>query len=175
VETDESGTSVTVLEGLLGVADLAGKKTVEVAGGQSTYIKHGGLPEEPKSFDPAEIDRWWEKKTPEQIGIIFIEIVVGFVVFIIIVSSISRIFGKKKPVVPAVAAVPVGAYCVNCGAKILEGAAFCNGCGKPIAKGGAQTPPIQEAPVGKKPNVFGVLLAIIIIIIVVIFLFKNFW
>jgi len=94
VETDESGTSVTVLEGLLGVADLGGKKTVEVAEGQSTFIKHGGLPEDPKPFDPAKIERWWEKKTPEQIALTFVEIIGGVIVFIIILSSISKI-GKN--------------------------------------------------------------------------------
>ena len=171
VDTDEAGTTVTVLEGLLGVADLGGKKTVEVAGGQSTYIEHGGLPEDPKPFDPTIIDRWWEKKTPEQIAIIFVGIAIGFVIFIVIVSSIARIFRKKKQ---TVATAPVGAYCVNCGAKISEGAAFCAGCGRPLVKGVSQIPPIQGASVGKKSNVFGVLLAIIVIIIVTIFIFMNF-
>jgi hypothetical protein len=172
VETDESGTSITVLEGLLGVTDLGGKKTVEVAGGQSTYIKHGGQPEDPEPFDPAKIERWWEKKTPEQTFQYFAEIMGGFIVFIIFLSILQKIFKKKRPAPVAVSSV--GAYCVNCGAKILEGAAFCTGCGRSLAKGGGQTPPIQEAPVEKKPNALGILFAIIAIIIVVILFLKSF-
>jgi len=94
VETDKSGTTVTVLEGLLGVADLGGKKTVEVAGGQSVFIKHGGLPEDPKPFDPAKIERWWEKKTSEQTVLTFIAIIGGVIVSIIILSSLTKL-GKN--------------------------------------------------------------------------------
>jgi hypothetical protein len=106
VESDKSGTLVTVLDGTVIATDLAGKKTVEVPAGQSTYIKHGSLPEEPKSFDPAKIERWWEKKTSKQIsqtviGITVIAAVI-IIVFSLLVSIIKRIFRRKKPV-PAVA------------------------------------------------------------------------
>jgi len=102
VETDESGTTVTVLEGLLGVTDLNGKKTVEVAGGQSVYIKHGGLPEDPKPFDPAKIERWWEKKTFKQIYLTLIERMGGVIIALIILSSMKRrLLGKKKPALAA--------------------------------------------------------------------------
>lgn len=110
VDTDEKGTAVTVLDGTVIATDLNGKKTVEVAAGQSAYIKHGGLPEDPKSYDPAKIDRWWEKKTSEQtsqtfIGIMVIAVVavVGLVIIISLLSLIiKKIFRRKKPV-PAVA------------------------------------------------------------------------
>ncbi len=115
VETDKSGTTVTVLEGLLSVADLNGKKTIEVAGGESAYIKHGGLPAEPKLFDPAEIERWWEKKTSDQIAQETVSMIIGgglilfFILLIIkIFAGIKRIFqGRKneKPVLAAGAAV----------------------------------------------------------------------
>jgi len=141
VETDKSGTSVTVLEGLLGVTDLAGKKTVEVAGGQSAFIKHGGLPEDPKSFDPAKIERWWEKKTSEQtfqVFLTFTAIIGGVIFFIVILSAImKKLFGKKKPIITAAS---VDLYCVNCGAKILEGARFCTGCGQPVSETTAGIP-----------------------------------
>jgi hypothetical protein len=160
VEVDESGTLVMVLEGLLGVADLAGKKTVEVAGGQSTFIKQGGLPEDPKPFDPAEIERWWEKKTSEQIGIIFIEIIVGLIIFFVILSSIKKLFRKKSL---AVAIAPVNKYCANCGVKILEGAGFCSGCGRPLS----------DIPVGipvtkKKRNL---LMRVILLIVILLLMF----
>jgi hypothetical protein len=96
VETDKSGTTVTVLEGLLGVADLNGKKTVEVAGGQSTYIKHGGLPDDPKLFDSAKIDRWWEKKTIEQTSFIYALIITGLIILIVIPVQIKRRISDKK-------------------------------------------------------------------------------
>lgn len=88
---------VTVLDGLLGVVDLGGKKTVEVTGGQATYIKHGGLPEDPKPFDPAKIEHWWEKKTIEQEAIIFSLAITGFIFLIAIFFLIrERISGKDK-------------------------------------------------------------------------------
>lgn len=106
VDTDKKGTTVTVLDGTVIATDLKGKKTVEVAAGQSIYIKQGGLPEDPKSYDPAKLDRWWEKKTSEQnsqtfIGIMFI--VIAFcVIFSLLSLIVKKIFHKKKPV-PAVA------------------------------------------------------------------------
>ncbi len=97
VETNSTGTTVTVLEGLLAVTDLNGKKTVEVAGGQSTYIKHGGLPADPKPFDPAKIEHWWEKKAPgqipEQTTLITLFGIIIVLVFIVAIYSNSR---KKK-------------------------------------------------------------------------------
>ncbi len=97
VETNESGTTILVLEGLLGVADLNGKKTVEVAGGQFTYIKHGGLPDDSKPYDPTKIDRWWEKKTTEQTSLIIALMITGFIFFIFILSIIrQKILGKAK-------------------------------------------------------------------------------
>ncbi len=107
VETDKSGTSVTVIEGSLGVTDLNGKKTVEVAGGQSIYIKHGGLPADPETFDPAKIERWWEKKTPEQTtqGIMNIIIGGGVILFIVMLFvKRKQIFRSRKNEKPTLAA-----------------------------------------------------------------------
>ena len=101
VDTDEKGTTVTVLDGIVIATDLKGKKTVEAAAGQSVFIKHGGLPEDPKSYDPAKIDRWWEKKTSEQtsqmIGGIIVIIIILLIAILVLVSIIKKIFGKKKP------------------------------------------------------------------------------
>lgn len=181
VDTDEAGTNVTVIEGTLGVTDLDGKKTVEVAGGQSVYIKHGGLPADPETFDPAKIDRWWEKKTSEQTsqqaneGMVIMIIFGGLILFIImLIVKRKQIFRSRKKDKQVLATAAIGAYCVNCGAKTLEGAAFCTGCGRALVKGAGQIPPIQGTPVGKKSNAFGILLAITVII-VAIFLFINFW
>ena len=67
VDTDKYGTNITVMEGMLSVSDLKGKKTVEVAGGQYTYIAKLGLPTDPQSFDSSQVDFWWKEKTAEQI------------------------------------------------------------------------------------------------------------
>lgn len=113
VDTNKSGTTVTVLDGVVAATDLAGKKTVEVAAGQSTFIKHGGLPEDPKAYDPAKIERWWEKKTAEQNLTYFLKmagIILGAIILIVILiktfaaiirlvfALIRKIFPRKKPV-----------------------------------------------------------------------------
>lgn len=107
VASDKSGTTVTVLDGVVIATDLAGKKTVEVKAGQSTFIKHEGLPEDPKPYDPAKIDRWWEKKTSEQISQTVIGIIAIVTAFVIVFSFlfliIKKIFRRKKP---AAAAAP---------------------------------------------------------------------
>jgi len=114
VDTDKYGTNITVMEGVLSVSDPKGKKTVEVAGGQYTYIAKLGLPTDPQSFDISQVDFWWEKKTSEQtlqalIGIIVVGIGL-FIIFLIVASVIilinKIISRRKKPateVAPAVA------------------------------------------------------------------------
>jgi len=67
VDTDTHGTNITVMMGVLSVSDPNGKKTVEVAGGQYTYIAKWGLPTNPQSFDTSQVDFWWKEKTAEQI------------------------------------------------------------------------------------------------------------
>ncbi len=112
VESDKSGTTVTVLDGTVIATDLSGKKTVEVAAGQSAFIKKGGLPEDPKSYDPAKIDRWWEKKTSEQnfntfigIAVIVVIAVVGLVIIVSLLSLIiKKIFRRNKPTTAATSA-----------------------------------------------------------------------
>lgn len=95
VETDNAGTTVTVLEGLLSVSDLGGKKTVEVPGGQSTYIKHGGGPSAPEPFDPANIDHWWEQNTAGQttdmaFPVIIFTMLIVFVIILAIYSGVRK-------------------------------------------------------------------------------------
>lgn len=67
VDTDTYGTNIIVLKGVLSVSDPNGKKTVEVATGQYTYIAKWGLPTDPQSFDTSQVDFWWKEKTAEQI------------------------------------------------------------------------------------------------------------
>ena len=67
VDTDRYGTNITVMKGVLSVSDPNGKKIVEVAGGQYTYIAKGGLPTDPQLFDTSQVDLWWKEKTAEQI------------------------------------------------------------------------------------------------------------
>jgi hypothetical protein len=99
VDTDEAGTTVTVLDGSLSVADLNVKKTIEVTGGQSTYIKHGGLPSDPKPFDSTQINRWWEKKTTEQINQESKDMMIGAYAIAIVVIIIILIFIKIKKII----------------------------------------------------------------------------
>jgi len=174
VDTDEAGTNVTVIEGTLGVTDLNGKKTVEVAGGQSVYIKHGGLPADPKSFDPAGIEHWWEKKTSEQTsqqaneGMVIIIIFGGLILFIImLIVKRKQIFRSQKKDKQVLAAAAVGAYCVNCGAKISEGASFCTGCGKPLSDVSVGTPVTEK----KKRGPLSLLMRVILIIFFLLLMF----
>jgi len=112
VDTDKAGTTVTVLDGTVIATDLGGKKMVEIPAGQSTFIKHGGLPEDPKTYDPAKIERWWEKKTAEQNLVYFLKIagiILGAIILVVIVikiiaaiirlliSLLKKIFRRKKP------------------------------------------------------------------------------
>ncbi len=113
VDTDKAGTTVTVIEGSLLVTDLNAKKSVQVEGGQSTYIKHGGLPSDPKPYDSSKIDRWWEKKTPEQVDRDAMNFAIGFsVTFFIIMLIVKRkqIFRGRRVKVPAPAVVEETKY-----------------------------------------------------------------
>lgn len=105
VETDNSGTTVTVLEGLLGASDLSGKKTVEVPGGQFTYIKRGGLPDDPKAFDSAKIDRWWNKRTLEQTAMLYTAIITGLILLIVIPVQIKINRSAKKKLASEAASI----------------------------------------------------------------------
>ncbi len=104
--------ALSVLGGTAIATDLGGKKTVEIPAGQQTFIKHGGLPESPKAYNPTKLDRWWEKKTAEQnltyylkIGGAILAAIVLLIIFIKLISAIARllilllkkIFRRKKP------------------------------------------------------------------------------
>ena len=103
VDTDTYGTNITVMEGVLSVSDPKGKKTVEVAGGQYTYIAKWGLPTDPQSFDTSQVDFWWKEKTAQQIKsekiMSYIAIFLASVFFILIIKR-KQIWPKRfrKPV-----------------------------------------------------------------------------
>ena len=103
VDTDTNGTNITVMTGVLSVSDPNSKKTVEVAGGQYTYIAKWGLPTDPKSFDTSQVDFWWKEKTAEQIknekNISYIAIFLASVFFILFIKR-KQIWPKRfgKPV-----------------------------------------------------------------------------
>lgn len=96
VDTDTYGTNIAVMEGVLSVSDPKGKKTVEVSGGQYTYIKNGGLPTDPQSFDISQVDFWWEKKTAEQIKG---EKIISYTA-IFLVAFFFLLFIKRKQIWP---------------------------------------------------------------------------
>ena len=106
VDTDKYGTNIIVMEGTLSVSDIKGKKTVEVATGQYTYIAKLGLPTEPQSFDTSQVDFWWKEKTAEQIQrekIISYTAIFLVVFFFILLIKRKQIwpkrFGKPAPTV----------------------------------------------------------------------------
>lgn len=106
VDTDTRGTNVTVMEGVLSVSDPKGKKTVEVAAGQYTYVAKGGLPTNPQSFDASQVDFWWKEKTAEQLkGERIISSTAIFLVALFFLLLIKRRqiwpkrFGKSVPTV----------------------------------------------------------------------------
>jgi len=96
VDTDTYGTNITVMKGVLSVSDARGYKTVDVIGGKYTYIKNGGLPSDPQSFDSSQIDFWWKEKTAEEIKRIAIikYVVIFFVLFL------PTLFIKRKQIWP---------------------------------------------------------------------------
>lgn len=100
VDTDKSGTTVSVLEGSLSAADLNFKKTVEVAAGQFTYIKHGGLPSDPAPYNPEKIQPWWLKTSAEQATRNILKLILAFAAVIIIasltVSSRQLLASRRK-------------------------------------------------------------------------------
>ena len=112
VDTDTYGTNITVMEGVLSVSDPNGKKTVEVTGGQYTYIAKWGLPTDPQSFDTSQVDFWWKEKTAEQIKgekIISYTAIFLVVFFFILFIKRKQIWPKRfgKPVHPIVPVHPV--------------------------------------------------------------------
>lgn len=96
VDTDAYGTNITVMEGVLSVSDPNGNKTVEVAGGQYTYIAKWGLPTDPQSFDTSQVDFWWKEKTAEQIKS---EKIINYTA-IFLVMFLFILFIKRKQIWP---------------------------------------------------------------------------
>ena len=96
VDSDKYGTNITVMKGVLSVSDTRGNKTVDVIEGKYTYIKNGGIPSDPQSFDLSQVDYWWKEKTAEEIK--RIEIVKYVVSFFVLFLPI--LFIKRKQIWP---------------------------------------------------------------------------
>jgi hypothetical protein len=103
VETDSSGTIISVIEGTLLVSDAKGKKEIEINKGQFAFLKKGSPLEAPQSFEPSQLDRWWEKEDTnwdaQDIFMIIMIISVGlfiFILLILVIVKIAKKFGKKK-------------------------------------------------------------------------------
>lgn len=65
VENDSSGTSIAVIEGTVLVSDAKNKKEFEISEGQFVFLKKGILSEAPQSFEPSQLDSWWEEEGAE--------------------------------------------------------------------------------------------------------------
>lgn len=67
LEVAEDGTTIlTVLDGAAELSDLAKTKTVVVEQHQTSIVEPGGVPSDPVSIDPDQIDEWWgwEEEVP---------------------------------------------------------------------------------------------------------------
>ena len=61
VEVSENGTTfLTVLDGVVEFSDLEYIKNVSVSQYQISTVEPGGVPSDPQSIDPSQIDKWWE-------------------------------------------------------------------------------------------------------------------
>lgn len=100
VENDSSGTSIAVIEGTVLVSDTEGKKEVEINKGQFAFLKNGILSGDPQSFEPDQLDRWWEEEDAKQgdkKNIVTIMLIIfGVVALILLVVIIIKKIVKKK-------------------------------------------------------------------------------
>ena len=99
VENDSSGTSIAVIEGTVIVSDAKGKKEVEINEGQFVFLKNGSLLENPQSFEPSQLDSWWEKEEVEQSDSekdIITLVVLGIVAFVFLIVVITKKLLRKK-------------------------------------------------------------------------------
>lgn len=99
VENDSSGTSIAVIEGTVIVSDAKGKKEVEINEGQFVFLKNGSLLENPQSFEPSQLDSWWEKEEVEQSDSekdIITLVVLGIVAFVFLILVMMKKLLRKK-------------------------------------------------------------------------------
>lgn len=99
VENDSSGTNIAVIEGTVLVSEAKGKKEVEINEGQFAFLKDGILLEEPQSFEPEQLDRWWEEEDVEQSDgekDVITLVVLGIIAFIFLIVVITKKLMRKK-------------------------------------------------------------------------------
>jgi hypothetical protein len=99
VENDNSGTSIAVIEGTVLVSDAKSKKEIEINEGQFVFLKNGSLLENPQSFEPSQLDIWWEEEDAERSDgknvITIMLIAFGAIVIILLIVIIIKKFRKK--------------------------------------------------------------------------------
>ena len=67
VDVAPDGTSrLYVYDGHVAFSDTDTKKTVTIGAGQNATCSKGGVPSEPKHFEPGSVDMWWERGPPYQ-------------------------------------------------------------------------------------------------------------
>jgi hypothetical protein len=64
VVVDDTGTTVTVFEGVVEVSDLNMTKNVSVGANQKVVVPVNSVPLEPTGFDLATVDQWWTQFPP---------------------------------------------------------------------------------------------------------------
>ncbi|MDD4601931.1 MAG: FecR domain-containing protein [Negativicutes bacterium] len=103
VENDSSGTNIAVIEGTVLVSDAEGKKEIEINEGQFAFLKNGILSGDPQSFEPDQLDSWWEEEGMERsdaekdrntIAVLGIAALVLLVVAII--TKLTKLVRKKN-------------------------------------------------------------------------------
>lgn len=65
-KSEEKGTEVIVLEGIVEATDAEGKNGVEAREGYRIHIPVGGIPSKPEKIDPGSIRRWWEESQAQE-------------------------------------------------------------------------------------------------------------
>lgn len=101
VENDSSGTVIAVIKGTVLVSDAEGKKEIEINEGQFAFLKNGILSEDPQSFEPDQLDRWWEEKKDAKQGgekniVAIMLIIFGIVAFILLAVVLIKKLVRKK-------------------------------------------------------------------------------
>lgn len=98
VENDSSGTSIAVIEGTVLVSDAKNKKEIEINEGQFAFLKDGSLLEEPQSFEPDQLNRWWKEEVElsDEEDDKSTLVMLGIIALIFLIIAITKKFWKRK-------------------------------------------------------------------------------
>ena len=99
VENSSSGTNIAVIEGTVLVSDAKNKKEIEINEGQFAFLKDGSLLEDPRSFEPSQLDSWWEEEGAELIDEEedrLTLVALGIAALVLLIVAITKKLWKRK-------------------------------------------------------------------------------